>query len=177
MKKLSVFLCAMVLVFGLGETVHALSNNHIHSRVTLRGLTSSRILVKVFDSDGKSIETFKAAITENLELELRFAGIRTDPNSNNSIELFINIIEVPKVPETFMYVIEIAVFQKGRLMRNEKASICDVCTWSLGYYGLCHNMTKIRDNVKGQIDVFINAYLSVNPGNVRPGRDTRWRRW
>jgi hypothetical protein len=177
MKKLSSFLCVMVLVFGLGVTVHALSNNHLYSRVTLRGLTSSRILVKVFGYNGKSIETFKSAIIEDLERELRIGGIRVDPNSNNSIELFINIIEVPKAPESFMYVIEIAVFQKGRLMRNENASICDVCTWSLGYYGLCHSMTKIRGNVKKQIDVFINAYLSVNPGNIRPGRDTRWRRW
>ena len=163
MKKLSGFLFAMVLVFGLGVTVHALSNNHIYSRLTLRGLASSRILVKVFNYEGKSIATFKSEIVEDLELKLRNAGIRIDPNSDNSIELFVNIIEVPKAPESFMYVIEIAVFQKGRLMRDEKASICDVSTWSLGYYGLCHDMTKIRENVKDQIDVFVNAHLSVNP--------------
>lgn len=177
MKKLSVFLCPMVLVFGLGVTVHALSNNHIHSRVTLRGLTSSKILVKVFDSNGKSIEHFESAIIEDLKRKLRVAGILINSNSNNSIELYVNVIEVPKVPETFMYVIEIAVFQKGRLTRDEKASICDVCTWSLSYYGLSHKMNRIRDNTKGQIDVFVDAYLSVNPGNIRPGRDTRWRRW
>jgi hypothetical protein len=168
MKKLSVFLCAMVLVFGLGVTVHALSNNHLYSRVTLRGLTSSRILVKVVDYDGISIEPLKSAITEDLEIKLRIGGIHINRSSNNSIELFINIIEVPKAPESFMYVIEIAVFQKGRLMRNENASICDVCTWSLGYYGLCHSMTKIRDNVRDQIDVFIKAHNSVNPRNFWP---------
>jgi hypothetical protein len=177
MKKLAIFLCPMVLVFGLGATVHALSNNHIYSRVTLRGLASSRILVKVFDSNGKSIERLESAIIKDLNRKLRIAGIRVDPKSNNSIELYVNILEVPEVPETLMYVIEIAVFQKGRLTRNETASICDVCTWSLGYYGLSHNMSKIRDNTKGQIDVFVNAYLSVNPGNIRPGRDTRWRRY
>ena len=176
MKKLFVFLCSMLLVFGLEITVHALSNNHIYSRVTLRGLASSRMSVKVFDSYGKRVESFETAIKEDLERELRIAGIRIDSNSGTSIELYVNIIEVPKVPETHMYIIEIAVFQKGRLVRDEKASICDVCTWSLGYYGLSHNKTKISDNVKRQIDVFVNAYLSVNPENIRPGRNTKWRR-
>jgi hypothetical protein len=167
MKKLSVFLCAMVLVFGLGVTVHAFSNNQ-YSRATLRGLRSSRILVKVVHHDGKSIESFKAAITEDLETRLRIGRIHIDRNSNNSIQLFITIIEVPKASENFIYLIEISVFQEGRLMRNEKSGIHDVCTWSSGYHGLCHSMTKIRDNVRDQIDVFIKAHNSVNPRNFWP---------
>ena len=167
MKKLSVVLCAVVLVFGLGVAVHAFSNNQ-YSRETLRGLRSSRILVKVVDYDGISIEPLKSAITEELEIKLRIGGIHIDQNSNNSIELLINIIEVPKASENFIYLIEISVFQEGRLMRNEKSGIHDVCTWSSGYHGLCHSMTKIRDNVKDQIDVFINAHNSVNPRNFWP---------
>ncbi len=162
MKKLSVVLCAVVLVFGLGVAAHAFSNNQ-YSRETLRGLRSSRIFVKVVDYDGKSIEPLKSAITEDLENRLRTGGIHIDRSSNNSIQLFLSIIEVPKASENFIYVVEIAVFQEGQLMRNERAGIHDVCTWSSGYHGLRHSMTKIRDNVKEQIDVFINAHNSVNP--------------
>jgi hypothetical protein len=162
MKKLSVFLCAMGVLFGFGVNVHAFSNNE-YSRETLSELTSSRILVHVVHHGEKSIEPFKSEITEHLKINLRYCGIHVNQSSNNRVELNINITEVPKESENLMYIIEIAVFQKGRLTRNEKSGVHDVCTWSSGYYGLCHSLTKIKEKVKDQIDILVDAHQSVNP--------------
>jgi N-acetylglutamate synthase/N-acetylornithine aminotransferase len=46
-------------------------------------------------------------------------------------------------------------------MRNKKRAAA--LTWSTGVLGTNRDLDKIRSEIKGRVDVFLDAWLSVNP--------------
>jgi len=61
-----------------------------------------------------------------------------------------------------MYDITLEFKQYVTLVRSPSAQAYGA-TWSTGYMGYNPQLRDIRDKMKDRVDIFINAYLSVNP--------------
>ena len=138
------------------------------ARTTLRGLQGVSVLI-----EDRQPETARAGLTTQqlqaeVEGQLRHAGIPVLTKDQ--------AFRVQGAPYVYVYVhflphpigltassSLVEVNQRASLDRN--GSSASVSTWSvqrLGTVGSRHLVT-IRDDVRGQIDYFINIYYSVNP--------------
>jgi hypothetical protein len=109
----------------------------------------------------------KDQIQTDAELKLRMAGIKVLSREERLKEpgmpfLYVNASVVLRSSPSFVYHIEIYLGQKVILVRDVK-TVSVGYTWSTGSVGITPNPQYIRDKIKDLVDIFINAYLSVNP--------------
>ena len=170
MKKLipNFVLVVGLLTLAMGRPVMGSDNEY--ARATLKGISGVQVLVESFDENAKNagfdIRTFQT----DMELKLRLAGIKVLTKKESfaapgSPYLYLNVN--PLSPEerkpNFPYSINLELNQKTRLIRDPSIE-APGATWStsgVGYGEIPH----IRESVKDNMDIFINAWLSVNPGN------------
>jgi hypothetical protein len=63
---------------------------------------------------------------------------------------------------SYVYVVKVELWQNVYLERNSKEAV-HTPTWSTLSFGINPGLEAIRSNIKDQVDIFINAWLSVNP--------------
>ena len=136
------------------------------TRETLRGLPGVYVLVERF-TDPESRAGFSDAIFRtDVERKLRLAGIRMLTKEELSSTpgaptLYLNVKPFHAQLGKSAYAISLALHQNARLEMNGERAL-GVCTWftrSVGWGSL----RDLRGDVRDDMDLFVNAWLSVNP--------------
>ena len=154
------------------------------STENLRGLTGVRLIVMFGRADGLD----KAQQPEVLKIleadttaKLQKAGIRLfrfadAENEKMGSPKLIVLVTLDK-PNGFVHplVTEVKLLQRVRLARNPSIET-DAVTWSLdGVGGPKLEMAMIRRQIAGEVDRFIQDYLSVNPKQSASLRKDRFK--
>ena len=134
---------------------------------TLRGIKGFSVSVGSLKPEIERKGLTRDQIKADVELKLRLAGIKvlTDAEWDEEIGrpwIFVQptVFEMTQYP-AFLYSINIKVFQIARLIRTGEFDF--VATWYRDFVGITSRLSRIRNTIKDQMDIFLNAYLSVNP--------------
>jgi hypothetical protein len=107
-------------------------------------------------------------IQTDVELHLRLAGIKVLTMEQRQATpgmpyLYVNLNTV-KNRETYSFSIEITLRQRVNLRRDPNISVA-AATWDVRRIGTVGSadLNHVRDDIKDDVDKFINAWLSVNP--------------
>lgn len=133
----------------------------------LQGIKSVRVNISGILKESEK----RSQLQTDVELKLRLAGIKVDPNSSQT--LVVSVMIVPVMADQSSKVIgnygtvQLSLADEVFLLRNPKiASIAR--TWQ-GSYAYLHGPSdndnfweRCRDSVRDFTDEFINDYLSVN---------------
>lgn len=139
------------------------------SGAILKGLGPISVVVQDIDPEAVR-EDFNVSVLKNdVELELRKAGIRIVDRSeltdaSGRPYLFVVIHLVKGTLNTYSYHAELRFHQNASLTRNPDV-ILSVPTWSRSVTGMerANRMMSVRDKVKEMLMVYINDYLAANP--------------
>lgn len=155
---------ALMNMVSLGWTFYA----DKFTRATLRGLKGVWIQIDKLEPEIEKDGLTRNQIQTDVELKLRIAGIKVLTReewvadiSNPSLHVSPAIVKTKK-GRAYVYYINIELNQRIFLERDPNI-IAIGCTWSGGVLGMTHSIIEIRDNIKDNVDKFINAYLTVNP--------------
>ena len=149
------------------------------ARATLRGLEGVWVLISLQMADGERVGFTQQQLRTDVELQLRQAGIRILHGvpwreSATGVELLyvpvlvvsVHVLPVYKAPMS-AFRITVEVYQQGYLQRDPSMSFV-ATSWQAHLTGSvgAANLSTLRgdEGVKKVVDLFINAYLSVNPG-------------
>jgi hypothetical protein len=147
------------------------------SRETLRGIKGVRVVVESIEPEIEEAGLTRSQVQTDVELKLRTAGLNllTPEERNKEIirasggaYLYVNphILKLHKIPsyfqvDVYVFSIDLEFYQAVYLMRNKKRAAA--LTWSTGVLGTNRDLGKIRSEIKDRVDVFLDAWLSVNP--------------
>ncbi len=166
MKKAWLILAVAVFVFVQMGSLGIASDDK-YARSTLKGFTGVNVIVRYLDPDIEKDGLTMLQITTDVELKLRLAGIKvlalTEMRKKALHTLVIDLgILKTKSFKGYVYRIDVSLEQFVYLKRNSSVPI-NFSTWSTGTLGITTDISDIRNAVENQVDIFINAYLSVNP--------------
>jgi hypothetical protein len=135
----------------------------------LRGLGPIAVVVQDIDPEAVREDFNVSVIKNDVELELRKAGIRVVDRSeltdaSGRPYLFVVIHLVKGTLNTYSYHAELRFHQNASLTRSPDV-ILSVPTWSRSVTGMerANRMMSVRDKVKEMLMVYINDYLAANP--------------
>lgn len=176
-----IFLAVSIAILGITSSSSALfDRNQEDARSTLKGLKGIGVIVS-FETDEmrnlKKIGLTEEVIQADVELQVRSAGI-------NVISKKEDIKQAPGFPQLVIQVVGYSTLTKGDkakgiaffiqtelnqrilLVRNPDINAL-AGTWASSIVGLGYTdegiAADIRNGVKDCVDIFIKAYLSVNP--------------
>ncbi len=185
----SFYLIIFLLVTFLPALVcHA--DDRAKDRATLRGIKTIVVKVHTFEREWAS-ELTKAGLTESvlqaaIERQLEKSGvavIRQEASGRTETEGILNVRvkfvnpEPPKKTfitaeeekiqrfdpkKRYVYAIRLNFRQPASLRRNPEATISAI-TWQTDSVGM-RRLAMIREDFENMVNVFIEAYLSENPG-------------
>jgi hypothetical protein len=157
----------MLLTFvNFGSFVFA--SDSARCRETLRGLKGVLVEIESIEPEIEQDGLTKAQIQTDVELKLRLAGIKVlseeEWQKEKGRPFFYVCAHVRKykVLSSYVFNIDIQLNQDVYLERYLNFKI-GAPTWSVSCLGIISDLNDIRNVVKDKIDIFINAYLSVNP--------------
>lgn len=138
------------------------------ARATLKGLSGVRVLIDL-TPDAERAGLTMVQLQTDVELRLRQAGIAVLTkeewhSSPGQPWLWVQVTTLRTATGLSAYHIGVELNQNVFLERNSSPS--DASTWSTaGITGIvgAAKFPTLRDDVKDEVDRFINAYLSVNP--------------
>ncbi len=158
----------IAVITSLSISTLAFASDADHNRASLRGPEGVYVSVEKLNP-----EIVKDGLTEELvrkdaELKLKMAGIRVlskkqwhGVEGSPFLYVYINALKLSETKE-YIYSTYIA-FRQDVYPVREPIPVLGATTWSVGgVVGITHRLDKIRASVKGQMDQFISAYLSVN---------------
>ena len=144
----------------------ALGTDHPMTRATLKGLSGVQVVVEGFDEEnrraGFNVRTFQT----DVELKLRMAGIKVLSEKKSwsapvQPYLYVQVASMADEPgEIAAYLIRLQLDQGVRLVRAKTFAFA--ATWSVSWLGQ-GSVQNVRDRLKDRVDLFLNAWLSVNP--------------
>ena len=167
MMKMAVILALMIFVSPL----YALNSEM--NRSTLRNLEGMMVLIEDLAPEIERGGLTKAQLQKNIEQKLRNEGIRPltqeecfKAPGEPYLYISININPTKTDPEVYAYSIDIGLIQNVTLARDPSQNTYGV-TWSTGGVGSIgkNNIHELADSVSSLVDLFVRAYLSVNPKN------------
>jgi hypothetical protein len=143
-----------------------------YTRKSLRGLKGVQVVVEGIKPEAEASGLYAAAILTDVELKLRQAGIKVLTGAEARVApgqpylyVQVGLASNPKT-ELYAFFIRVELCQDVQLLRDPSSLAGGIATWSpagtVGTVGK-ENLRTLRDNIKDQVDKFINAYLSVNP--------------
>jgi len=155
-------LAAMILVAGGTSLVRAQDNEN--ARITLKGITAVGVQIAPLPDAARIPGLTREIIQADVELKVRAAGIRivTMEESHKLLGDPNLLVSVSGLEDAQLAHIKVELHQNAVLQRN-KQLLPGVVTWSEGITGEKQSSQDIRDMVEDMIDVFLNAWLSVNP--------------
>jgi hypothetical protein len=139
---------------------------------TLKGIQALRVVIESFGSDVEASGLRQSDIQTDVELKLRLAGIRVltqeewlKESGTPFLYVYAHVTLSKQNPGFVIYSIEVGLEQKVVLLRDPSMTTI-APTWQSGsMMGIVatSDPRHIRDKAKDIVDVFLNAYLSVNP--------------
>ena len=172
--KLFAVIAALALL-NAGPEIMALDNEM--TRATLKGLPGVYVLVESLSEQDKAAGFDKRTFQTDVELKLRLTGIKVLTEEEQLATpgmpiLYLHVNALHKQPgQNHVYNISLGLQQAVRLVRNG-ALAYGARTWGVNSVGY-GDLPFIRNAVKGFVDQFINAWLSVNSKpNPKPSKDS-----
>ena len=139
------------------------------TRATLRGVEGVLVFVEDLGDDVEHAGLTRQQIRTDVELRLRKAGIRILTEAERvgmpgAPWLSVNVI-VYLHPDTRLAAFRIDVSLQQLAFLATDGSRALVSTWSVGETGIVgrRRLFDLRNDVKDQVDAFVNAYLRVHP--------------
>jgi hypothetical protein len=129
-----------------------------YTRRSLVGLSSVAVVIEDLRAAATEVGLTEEAIRTDVELKLRLAGMRIDPAASEYLYVNVNVVTFGRAAG-----IEVELDQPVKLARNPSSMSLSAATWSIGSVLTTPTAQAIRDRVKDQVDMFLNAWLSVNP--------------
>ena len=164
MTYLSRLAAVLLLAAGAGTAGGDTEND----RQSLKGLNGVRVVVEDLEAEVEQGGLNRTSIQTDAELKLRQVGITVLTEGEALAApggpiLHINVSTVGG--PVYAYFITVELCQHVRLDRDPSIRIFDAVTWSVGAVGTIgrSNLRDIRNSIRDHVDMFINAYLSVNP--------------
>ena len=168
------FILGIVLVLPLMSSF-GFAGDHKVSRETLRGINGIFVRVESLSSEIRKDGLKKQQIRTDVESKLQMAGIKVLSYEEYLLQeghpyLYIQASVIKsQYPNIYIYHIGIELVQNANLVRNPNLIIGNillspkVTTWSTGSIGKSGYINDIRNFIKDEVNIFIDAYLSVNP--------------
>jgi hypothetical protein len=188
-----IFIVLFFILLSLGSFCQA--DDRARDRATLRGIQS--IIVKVhplpaeWHAELEKLGLSESVLPSSIEQQLQKAGIQVlaEEDSNQpAFEGFLNVrlqfvdyepakktflslddkqekIEKVDTKKKYIYAIRLNLRQLVALKRDSSANVFSI-TWQTESVGL-RRLALIKDDIKRQVDVFIEAYLSENPNSIK----------
>jgi hypothetical protein len=164
------FVGGVSLFFGLLPfSSYPLASDAKYNRASLRGVEGVYVKVEGLTPEVEKDGLEETLIRRDVESGLKTAGIRTLSKEKwvdmtGSPHLYVNI-NCLKLAETKEYIYSIRIaFRQNVYLEREPILIIGATTWSVGgVIGITQRIDKIRASLRGRVDEFIKAYLSVNP--------------
>lgn len=162
------FLLSLVLAFLItGETVVARADDSYLSRQTLKGLKEISVLVEDIVPEVERAGLTRALIQTDVELKLRLAGIPVLVGlaGLGAPHLYVQVSVLPSPEIDYWPFYSFVALVQSAALDRDRSILYSLISWDVGSIGGVgkDKVAQIRDNVKDQVDTFINAYLSVNP--------------
>lgn len=138
------------------------------TRETLRGLEGVRVALEPLKWIIEQRGLTTAQLQNDTELKLRLAGIKVTPSEESPVIpgkplLYVNAKVIKQgSKERYILHVRVELSQGVALVRAPKVR-SSAATWSVSVTGISPKLSPVRDQVKELVDLFINAYLSVNP--------------
>ncbi len=169
-KKWSLLLMVLLLSLSISVSAAFAIGDDKYSRPSLKGLKKLAVFVKIGERLSEDLK--KAGLTEDrvrtgVELKLREAKIDVvyiEGLPSDTPILHVEVDGSGRGGKTFLFVIEMELWQKGILKRDPKGEVI-AATWSTGVFGSGSASTIASDMmgvINGMMDTFVKAYLSVN---------------
>lgn len=166
--KGGVALIVMVVVF-ISSDPYGFAQDDENTRPTLRGLQGISLYVEPLDPQIEKMGLRKEQIQTDTVSKLKLAGIHAltreeflELRGHPYLYVNVNISMLKTQIIRYLYYIRVELNQEVILVRAPNAKLSTV-TWSTGGWGIDFSLDYIRQNVKAQVDKFINAYLTENP--------------
>jgi len=136
------------------------------TRETLRGIKGGGVMIEDMQPEIERDGLTKNQIQTDVELKLRMAGFNVlskkevlKAPGGPWFGVVVNSFKVSR--SLYAYTVEVELWQDVYFERNGQGSKAP--TWSTGYLGIAPGLDHIRSKIKDYVDIFINAWLSVNP--------------
>ena len=161
--------------------VCGITQDNQFSRKSLRDISGMSVLVEPTEDQEKRDGLSEQDIQTDVELKLRLAGIQVFPKGRSTSPgipyLYISVNTILQDGVLYAFHTEVALYQEVLLQRDQSIGLVDAkaghpttaplsaATWSTGRIGAVSKgkLSQVRSLIKDSIDVFLNAYLSVNP--------------
>jgi hypothetical protein len=163
MTKAKFIIAIMGVLIILPGTVWGFHNKI--NKKSLEGIKGVQVLIEMIRPEIERDGLTHNQIQTDTEQRLRLAGLRVlslEELSKTLGKPILNVaVDIRKEPGgVYIYNIELSLIQDVYLMRNNKLIPC--ITWHRAGLGRVSSLTRIRNTIKDYIDLFINAWLSVN---------------
>ena len=139
------------------------------TRATLKGLKGLYVVIEDLRPEVEQAGLTKSAIQTDVELKLRQAGISVLSREQWLNEpgwpyLYVNVNVNPRSDYSWPYNILLELKQRVILSRDPTIDL-NTTTWSVHAVGAYFkaNIRDLRNDIKDNVDLFINTYVSVNP--------------
>jgi hypothetical protein len=183
----------LFILLSLGSFCQA--DDRARDRATLRGIQSIIVIVHPLSAEWQA-ELEKVGLSESvlqssIEQQLKKAGIQVlaeEASNHSAFEGFLNVrlkfvahepakktflslddkeekIEKVDTKKKYVYAIRLNLRQLVYLKRDPSANAFSI-TWQAESVGL-RSLALIKDDIKSQVDVFIEAYTSENPNSIK----------
>lgn len=162
MKLLKLAILILTVMFLFDSPPFAADDDFMAE--TLRGLDGVGVFCTVSD-DLATAGLIQQQVQEDIELRLLANGIRMLSQEElkkgkGRPSLIVYVLGAGQ-GKGYVYAIRIDLFQRVYLDRNHESAY--VPTWNWLIYGVTNNPELIKGKVKDALEIFIKAYLSVNP--------------
>jgi hypothetical protein len=161
-RRLATMCLMMMFSTGIGSPPFQAQETGA-GRTTLKGLSAIYVVVEQLSESARSLGIEARSIQSDVELRLVQAGMNVVPQEEGKQlpgRPFLYIrITVTKSAEAAYVGVELD--QDAQLERNNQRAL-SVATWDTGTISAHPSDLLIREAVKGDVDKFLNAWLSVN---------------
>ena len=163
MRRRAIFIvlwgCGGLLCLSLPADTRAADSPQ--SRASLRGLSAFNVVVEQFRPPIEARGLTQQVLQSDVELRLRQAGVVVSGDA--PVLLYANIAIVCN-QIVCAYNINLEVHQAVQLAARPEPGPRVAVTWNTGAIGLLsRRLHSLRDRLKDQVDLFLNAYGAANP--------------
>jgi hypothetical protein len=135
-------------------------------RATLRGWQAIRVVVEDLEPEVERTGLLQKALQTDVELRLRQSGVLV--RADASPYLYVRVTALSLSPGDWVFHAHVEFRQEVRPTGGQRRVSSYATTWHtpgvLGYVPSDRNMPeRVRQEVRDQVDAFLNAWLSVNP--------------
>jgi hypothetical protein len=162
-KRLATMCFMTVFLIGLSSPLIRAQDTE-NRRGTLKGISAILVIVETLPDGAKGLGLTEETIRTDVELKLRLAGMRAVTENEvfklpGNPALYIRVTVTDSGEAAF---IDLQLYQNVVLERNGQSALA-VTTWSTGTLLSGPSSQGVRNITKDLTNIFLNAWLSVNP--------------